>query len=189
MTGYLSPDITQDIEFQKRIINFISGNGDRFGIGPSLNPTLFNREDDDTRIHITHPRPDAIYDHSRYPDQLRRIRRIFQRIVRGTWTAVWMCKALDYQQPEEELLADETASGKAIIKCDPHGYGRGQPGWRLFYEQHIFRSTDPHPGRGSASGIPDLPSSCLVETSPIHPFAAISVRRPPIKRLSTRLAL
>jgi hypothetical protein len=52
------------------------------------------------------------------------------------------------------LFADQR--GCALFQFDPNSDGAGTPGWRLFYEQHLFMFTDPPPGPLAAFGIPDV---------------------------------
>ncbi|OJJ97693.1 hypothetical protein ASPACDRAFT_45790 [Aspergillus aculeatus ATCC 16872] len=51
-----NPSLLRRATFQRRVLNFISGDEPRDGVGPALDPTIFNGAEDDTRIYIMHPR-------------------------------------------------------------------------------------------------------------------------------------
>lgn len=152
------PSWEVEIEFRERVINFISGNGIRFGIGPALDPSLFNRAGDETRIYIMHPHrtPTSSSQTPLYRGKLPRLKSMLSGLLPNAPTVLWLYKRLDFSDSEDEEQAENTQSGHALFQFDPNGRGTGNPGWRLFYEEHVFNDTDPPPGADSANGIPDL---------------------------------
>ncbi|KFY69307.1 hypothetical protein V496_00351, partial [Pseudogymnoascus sp. VKM F-4515 (FW-2607)] len=155
------PSWAVEFEFKARVINLISGNGIPFGDSPPLDPSLFNGPHDDTRIYIMHPRrtPTSTSQKPRYPGKLRRLKSMLTGLtglLPNAPTVLWLYKRLDHDLKQDRLDARNTQRGHAIFQFDPNGRGTGSPGWRLFYEEHVFNDTDPPPNADSANGIPDL---------------------------------
>ncbi|CZR69081.1 uncharacterized protein PAC_18982 [Phialocephala subalpina] len=119
-------------QFRQRVLNWISGMGNRFGVGPALNVALFNAPNDDTRIFIMHPR-------------------------RTRDANAQAAKRLNYDdEAQAQIAAGVNQYGKAVFQYDPNGRGQGQPRWRLCFEEIVFNDSDPPPPPAAINGVNDL---------------------------------
>jgi hypothetical protein len=104
-----------EFEFQERVLNFILGNGNRFGIGPSLDVSLFNGPNDDTRVYIMHPRrsPNSDPQSPLYRAKLPRLKDQLigpapTGLLPNAPTALWLYKRLNYATPQDRATRDNT---------------------------------------------------------------------------------
>lgn len=144
--------------FNQRVVHFFTG-GTTFGIGPSLNPALFTAADN-PRVYIMTPRRTGSTDYtvSNFGVKVPRLISAIKDVLGANVPiAVWKYVRLDYHIPEQEAEANTNQRGIAVFQYDPNANGQGTRGWRLFYEEMQFASTDPPPGPDSEKGIPPLP--------------------------------
>ncbi|KAE8402490.1 hypothetical protein BDV37DRAFT_284625 [Aspergillus pseudonomiae] len=143
-------------KFTRNVLNFIAGRTPRSGVGPTLDPALFNAQDDDTRIYLMHPRlgqkeHTSPYKSPRYWKKFEELKNLLNtELLPGAATASWFYITAETSR---EVPAYRR---HAIFQYDPVAHGRNKKGWRLFYEDHYFDDTNPPPGPESADGIPDL---------------------------------
>ncbi|KAE8148860.1 hypothetical protein BDV25DRAFT_168182 [Aspergillus avenaceus] len=143
-------------KFTRNVLNFIAGRTPRSGVGPTLDPALFNAPDDDTRIYLMHPRlgqkeHTSPYKSPRYRKKFQELKNLLNtELLPGAATASWLYITAEMSR---EVPAYRR---HAIFQYDPVAHGRSKKGWRLFYEDHYFDDTNPPPGPESADGIPDL---------------------------------
>ncbi|RAK93405.1 hypothetical protein BO79DRAFT_136625, partial [Aspergillus costaricaensis CBS 115574] len=152
---------TSSYWFPRRIINFIAGRNPNQGVGPALNPALFNRPTDDTRIYIMHPRKGgkkATYTSPNYTKKFKQLRSLLnEELLPGVPTATWFYIPVANPGDVPDPIADQPWRRHAVFQYDPQAHGTRSKGWRLFYEDHYFDDTNPPPGTESANGIPDIP--------------------------------
>ncbi|RLL94783.1 hypothetical protein CFD26_104602 [Aspergillus turcosus] len=145
-------------EFNERVLNFFSGGG-QFGIGPTLNPALFTA-DDNTRVYIMTPRrTGGKYTTSNYIKKVPVLISTIKTALgnQNVPVAVWKYVRLNWDNPNDAAQINRNQRGIALFQFDPDASGTGTRGWRLFYEEMQFSSTDPPPGPASENGVPPLP--------------------------------
>lgn len=105
---------------------------------------------------MTPGRVNQKYDFSNYRTKVPKLISAIRNAVgvTGLPIATYNYIALDYKNPADEALINNCQRGFALFQYDPDSNGRGRRGWRLFYEDLQFKSTDPPPGPGSAKGVP-----------------------------------
>ncbi|PYH83382.1 hypothetical protein BO82DRAFT_411943 [Aspergillus uvarum CBS 121591] len=161
-----NPSFSRQATFQRRVLNFISGYKPRDGEDPALDPTIFNGAEDDTRIYIMHPRRELSPNNPFLPNydgkfvELRDLLNV--RLLPGAPTAARMYVAVPYifdenGEYESDPIEEQQWRRHAVFQYDPNARGNGMPGWRLFFEDHYFDSTNAPPGPESANDIPDIP--------------------------------
>lgn len=164
---YEDPTWVNPSSFKNAVLNFFRG-ANQVGLGPALNPALFTANDD-TRVYIMTPRSRNVgsstsqpWTRTNYYGKLAQlISTIQSRLGSSVPIAVWNYPRLDCtvivngeEQTNPALF--ESERGVGVFQYDPTGYNNAR-GWRLFYEQLLFRSTDPAPGPESARGVPPPP--------------------------------
>ncbi|KAK4236579.1 hypothetical protein C8A03DRAFT_35518 [Achaetomium macrosporum] len=122
--------------------------------GPSavgIDPNLFNRDDDDTKLFIMSPVAEGkpAGGDLRYPKKMDEIRRQIRSHLGfgakdyGKIPAVTMAYLrLNYKKPEEKALENKTQRGMALFQYDPQG--EGGKAWRLYYEDTCYHSSTPN---------------------------------------------
>ncbi|GAB1198536.1 hypothetical protein APSETT444_007859 [Aspergillus pseudonomiae] len=155
------PSWGKKADFTRNVINFIAGRTPRVGVGPILDPALFNAPDDDTRIYIMHPRVGEAggrggkHTTPTYPGKLQDLKDLLNKqLLPGAATATWLYIKAGFPREGEPDVPPYRRH--AIFQYDPVAHGEDMKGWRLFYEDHYFDDTNPAPGPASANGIPDL---------------------------------
>lgn len=137
--------------------------------------SLFNAQNDDTRVFIMHPRRRTTFNignpqSANYrvkigllKDKLKAILGSQVPIVLFNYRAIdtkTLDPAMGQALPEEQRDPDlpqlfTNQRGVAAFRWDPDARGRGVSGWRIFLEHHVFQDTDAPVGAVAQNGIPD----------------------------------
>ncbi|KAH8812237.1 hypothetical protein F5884DRAFT_898539 [Xylogone sp. PMI_703] len=139
--------------FRNMVLNFFGGTGNPVGEGDKIDPALFPEAQ--TRVYIMTPRKEnGQFTSSNYRGKVPQLITSIRAVVgQNVPIAVYNYVPVDCNAPDDEF-SDQT--GISLFQYDPTADAAGNPGWRLFYEQHLFRSSDPAPGPDAVRGIPDV---------------------------------
>ncbi|KAL2116487.1 hypothetical protein VTJ04DRAFT_8655 [Mycothermus thermophilus] len=128
-----------------------------------IDPDLFNHEDDEPKLFIMAstrgtkknteadeendlPPEEQMRRKLRYPKKMESIVNQIRRTLgfRGEGKIevnIYPYLPLDYDNPDDEAIINETERGMALFQYDPTG-ANGQPAWRLFYEGSCYQSAN-----------------------------------------------
>ncbi|KAK4505420.1 hypothetical protein PRZ48_003383 [Zasmidium cellare] len=123
--------------------------------GPALDPSLFNREDDNTNIYFMTPLDGSVTTANKkppkppsgpamYPNKMRAIADTINELIGGVLEDVVQYNywRLNYANSADEALIDTTERGLCMFQYDPNAFGSGKKGWRLFYEDRHYVSNE-----------------------------------------------
>lgn len=142
--------------FRQRIIDAFRGNevaapvvprrnGKPYRIpnGVPINPNLFNRENDGTRIIIMTPNPlgsrGPARNNERYHDRHEiMVQELREHVGRDPQVDTYIYSALNYAIPAEYALENTQRRGMCVFQYDVDSDGQGTKAWRLLYEQQFY---------------------------------------------------
>jgi hypothetical protein len=123
--------------------------------GDGIDASLFNRADDDTKVFIMTPLDGSVTTASKKPAKppagpamyQTKMNAIFQAIsdhIGGTVELgdqynYWR---LDYNRATDRAQINTSERGVCLFQYDPNAFGTGVKGWRLFYEDRWYVSTE-----------------------------------------------
>lgn len=152
--GDSSPlDSTRNTAFRQRVLDAMAGKpvrspatvmGNRgvkpyvAPVGDAIDPDLFNRDDDDTRLYISVPTPKGSRDvrKQRRPKRNSELKSMVEEIVGKAFPSESIVPyvALNTDDPREREMMNKSHRGLYLFQYDPDSDGNGQKAWRLFLE-------------------------------------------------------
>lgn len=154
-----NPSWSNTAAFRNKVLKFFGFGGVPDGTGPVINAALFPIQPS-TRVYIMTPRKGAGNpNRSNYRTKVPQLRAQIEAVLGAGVTFVTF-NYVPRDCNDNNLFAGQR--GVALFQYDPDSDGNNNPGWRLFYEHHVFRNTDgqanptqPAYNAAAAIGIPD----------------------------------